>query len=412
MYKCVSNGAIILKKDVVSDCKPKLHLQNYTTRPMLELVGCSDAAVALKAACQSNANVIALLGPPACGKSTLIRAILSELNISINELKMEECWTHAEMVETFKRTLLGGTSVMKLSNTMSRDHVVLIDNIDSLLEIDKSAASVIPTLAIKSSKRIMITGPLQLERKLTDWKIGRMKIVKIAYPTPSEASAYMQQHFNMTQNEAKNIVNEFHGCIYNMVQTMFFRQGTSGGESPTRFFDMSLYDVVSRILCLHNPTFNEVSALTVYDNALVPILLYDNGIRPGVCNDICKVVGLYAMLSALEHHGHITFEPTFLAMHASLCSMAVVLHLKHPVPNDVSSTHITFPQTLNRCAHRYAKEKRLFAAFTDQYLTPYAYTYLLMEATDVEPFKLNVDQSQRRTCNKNKWRAAIIDSVL
>jgi hypothetical protein len=226
-----------------------------------------------------NKNILGILGPGGCGKSLLCKMLLKKYNVHVLELGKDNV-----TLEDTKNLLYNFANNTTIENFMvKKDKVVLVDDVDILMNVDKSIMSkILLCNKVLKSKRIkvILTCNINEEKKLFDGAKD-IEIIKMYYPSLKDSYTHIMFSFDehgieYDPEHLLNVVTKHKGCIRESILNLYSTNEelqNKGVESA--FKDMNTFEIAKNILS-KSSTMDEVDYLMRGDIGILPYILYEN----------------------------------------------------------------------------------------------------------------------------------------
>jgi len=224
-------------------------------------------------------NIIGILGPDGCGKTTLCRLLFKKYNYNVLEIGKDTL--HGDDIKTTLNNYAKNNTIESLMN--KRDKVVFVDDVDILTNVDKFILSKIiglNKLFIDKKIKVFMTCNINDERKLTDHNKD-IEVFKLHYPSFKDSYVYIMNVFDNhdVEYEPEELLNVSAKCKGNIRETVL-NYGVSADELDTKhsertFKDMNNFEVAKYVL-QKRAKWNDIDVLSKSDVGIIPYLMYEN----------------------------------------------------------------------------------------------------------------------------------------
>ena len=223
-------------------------------------------------------NIICIMGPDGCGKTTLCNLLLQKYEFQVLEVG-KDILTNDNIKTMIDNFTNNKTIQQYLCN---KQKIVFIDDIDVLLSIDRNIVSKITTfnkiLKIKGIC-ILVTCNSSIDRKLfTD---NEAEVIKLTYPSCKDSFSFIMHRFDIENIEYNMehlllVVNKHKGNIRESVLNLENTNTDLEIKGTERTFkDMNQFDIAKSLLS-NSHTTDELDYLVKGDIGNLPYILYEN----------------------------------------------------------------------------------------------------------------------------------------
>jgi len=224
-------------------------------------------------------NMLCVMGPDGCGKSTLVNLILTQMKYQVLEVGKDTL-----NGQDIKHALASFANNNTIDYYISkRQKIVLVEDLDILCNVDKLLLSKLLScqrlLRDKGIKMIMTTN-IGDEKRCND-HAKDMDIVKLYHPVAKESYVHIMLAFdaNDITYEAEALlktVTKSKGSIRQSIMSLDSTEGELQTMSDeTAFKDMNNFEICKRIL-ESRYSKKELDYLTYSDPGIIPFMLYEN----------------------------------------------------------------------------------------------------------------------------------------
>jgi ABC-type oligopeptide transport system ATPase subunit len=233
----------------------------------------------LKKAKTNEKNIIGIIGPDGCGKTTLCRLLFKKYNYNVLEVGRDNL--SSDDIKTVLNNFAKNNTIDSIMN--KRQKIVFVDDIDILTNIDKLLLSKViglNKLFIEKGIKMFITCNINDERKIQD-NIKDIDIFKLYYPSFKDSYVYIMNVFDDHEVEYDtdvllNICSKFRGNIRETVMNLAISSDELQSKHDERIFkDMNNFEVAKYIL-QRKAKWKDVEVLSKGDVGLIPHLMYEN----------------------------------------------------------------------------------------------------------------------------------------
>lgn len=262
--------------------KQKMELLNYVTPKSVEkFVGNKMQTKTLSEFFISSGkkNIICVIGPDGCGKSTLCDLMLKKHNKQVLEIGKDNL-----VGSDIKVVLHNFASNMTIDEMLhKKEKVVFVDDIDILMTIDKFVLSKILSVdkvLRQKNIKVVLTCNLSEEKKMNE-HIKDMDIIKLAHPFYKDSYAYIMNCFHLhdIDHDAQVLLAVTQKCRGNIRETVLNLQSSLESlqekMNEDSFKDLNNFEVTRKILS-KNYTLDELVLYERGDIGIIPYMLYEN----------------------------------------------------------------------------------------------------------------------------------------
>ena len=380
-------------------------------------------------------NILGILGPGGCGKSLLCKLLLKKYNVHVLELGKDNV-----TLEDTKNLLYNFANNTTIENCMvKKDKVVLVDDVDILMNVDKSIMSkILLCNKVLRSKRIkvILTCNINEEKKLFDGAKD-IEIIKMYYPSLKDSYTHIMFSFDehgieYDPEHLLNVVTKHKGCIRESILNLYSTNEelrNKGVESA--FKDMNTFEIAKNILS-KSSTMDEVDYLMRGDIGILPYILYENfpeeldtnfKFKRGKNNP--NLIDIYLQVNKSYIDAAVFEDTAYQSMDWNLLQYTNALRMKSVYANilqlDKKASHkdlkYRFSQVLSKLSHKNIMAKKVKVVSLDMNVsntsTLVAVDMNLQNHTDSEKLrktpgkkKTDIDDNnfaQEKTCVTNTY---------
>lgn len=224
-------------------------------------------------------NIICLLGPDGCGKTTLSHLLLNKFNKQVLEIGKDSL-----VGSDIKVLLHNFANNMTIDGLLfTREKVVLIDDIDILMSIDKLVFSKLLSankVLRQKNIKVVLTSSLGEERKLNEHS-KELDVVKLVHPFYKDSYAYIMNCFNMhdVEHDPAVLLEVAIKCKGSIREVVLNLQATaeslSAKMTEDAFKDLNNFEVTRKILSKAYKK-EDLDYYQRGDLGVVPYMLYEN----------------------------------------------------------------------------------------------------------------------------------------
>lgn len=227
----------------------------------------------------NNKNILCVIGPDGCGKSTLCHLYFQKYN--------------KEVLEIGKDNLVGNDIKVLLQNFANnmtidgmffkKDKIVFIDDIDIVMNIDKMIFTKMfaaEKILRKKNIKVVMTCNINEEKKINE-HVKHLEIVKLTHPFYKDSYAYIMNCFNVNdiEHDAGELLQVSQKCRGN-IREIVLNLNSSPDDLQAKmtedtFKDLNNFEVARKILS-KNYKAQELQCYQKGDIGIVPYMLYEN----------------------------------------------------------------------------------------------------------------------------------------
>lgn len=322
-------------------------------------------------------NILCILGPDGCGKSTLCDLLFKKHNRQVFEVGKDSL-TGCDI----KSVLYNFANNMTIESYMvKKEKVVFIDDIDILCNIDKLIISKILAankLLKQKGIKVIVTCNINDERKMVDNEKD-IEIFKLSYPYSKDSYVYVMTCFDEhnIDYDAEKLLQVVQKCRGNICETVLNLQSTTyeldSKAMEAGFKDMNNFEITRKILN-NKHTLNELEYLIKSDLGLIPFMLYENlpdeldtnyKFKKGKNNtsliDVCiDINGSFVEAAMFEEKAYQGLDWSFLG-YANILKMNSLHNALQKVEHKASSKDVKyrFSQLLSKMSHKNIMAKKV-----------------------------------------------------
>jgi Ni2+-binding GTPase involved in maturation of urease and hydrogenase len=233
----------------------------------------------LKKAKTNEKNIIGIIGPDGCGKTTLCHLLFKKYKYNVLEVGRDNLSN--DDIKTVLNNFAKNNTIDSIMN--KRQKIVFVDDIDILTNVDKLLLSKIIALNklfTEKGIKMFITCNINDERKVHD-NSKDIDIFKLYYPSFKDSYVYImnvfdEQGVDYDSDVLLNICSKFRGNIRETVLNLSISSNELDSKHNERIFkDMNNFEVTKYIL-QGRAKWNDVEVMCRGDVGIIPHLMYEN----------------------------------------------------------------------------------------------------------------------------------------
>lgn len=224
-------------------------------------------------------NIIGVIGPDGCGKTTLCKLLFKKYNYNILEIGRDNL--NSDDIKTILNNFAKNNTIDSILN--KRKKVVFVDDVDILTNIDKMLLSKVlglNRLFMEKGILVFITSNINDERRILD-NSKDIEVFKLFYPSFKDSYVYIMNKFDEHNIEYDpdvllNVSSKFRGNIRETVLNL----NISGEELQSKheertFKDMNNFEVTKFVL-QQKAKWKDIEILCKGDVSIIPHIMYEN----------------------------------------------------------------------------------------------------------------------------------------
>lgn len=224
-------------------------------------------------------NIMCVLGPDGCGKSSLCQSLLDKCKKQVLELGKDSL--NGSDLQTVLKNFANNMTIESYMN--KKDKVVFIDDLDILTNIDKLILSkILSANKLLKSKgiKVLMTCNINDERKVND-NAKEIDSCKLGYPYVKDAYVYIMTALDSCKIEYDPekllvVVQKCKGNIRDAAVNMYSTdEDLRLKAQEAAFKDLNNFELTKRIL-QKKYTMLELESFLRGDPGVVPFMLYEN----------------------------------------------------------------------------------------------------------------------------------------
>lgn len=321
-------------------------------------------------------NIICLLGPDGCGKTTICHLLLKKFNKQVLEIGKDSL-----VGSDIKVLLHNFANNMTIDGLLfKREKVVLIDDIDILMSIDKLVFSKILSankVLRQKNIKVVLTSNLGEERKLNEHS-KEVDVVKLVHPFYKDSYAYLMNCFNVNDIEHDpavllEVAIKCKGSIREIVLNLqATAESLAAKMSEDAFKDLNNFEVTRKILSKAYKK-EDLDCYQRGDLGVVPYMLYENlpdeldanykmakGPTKSLIDYYSRVNDAFVEASRFEEKAYSSLDWQFLT-YGNMLKMSSI----HSVLSDIDKKAVNkdvkyrFSQLLSKTSHKNIMAKKV-----------------------------------------------------
>ena len=224
-------------------------------------------------------NVLCIIGPDGCGKSTLCHLIFHKHNKQVLEIGKDNLASNdiKQILQNYANNMTIDTMLFK------KDKVVFVDDVDILMNVDRLILSKLISLdkILKIKKiKVVLTCNVNEERKINEHN-KNFELIKLSYPFYKDSYAYIMNHFNMNdiEHDPKRLLDISQKCKGN-IREIIINLETNDNDlneknSQETFKNLNNFEITKKILH-KNYSLADLDYFQQTDIGIIPFMLYEN----------------------------------------------------------------------------------------------------------------------------------------
>lgn len=224
-------------------------------------------------------NILCIIGPDGCGKTTLCNLIFNKYNKQVLEIGKDNLAS-----SDIKQVLQNFANNMTIDSMLFKKHkVVFVDDIDILMNVDRMVLSKIISLdkVLKSKKiKVVLTCNINDEKKINE-NNKNIDIVKLSYPLYKDSYAYIMNCLNDNdiENDPKKLLDVSQKCKGNIREIILNLETNTNDldekRSQDAFKDLNNFEITKKIL-QKKYSKTDLDYFQQTDIGIIPYMLYEN----------------------------------------------------------------------------------------------------------------------------------------
>jgi energy-coupling factor transporter ATP-binding protein EcfA2 len=359
---------------------------------------------------------LVIFGPTGCGKTTLCRIFQKTIKYkSFYEVNKDSFSSVKEMINSIKNFITNRSIETYFArSTGSNKRAIFIDDYDILVNTDKtlpsSLVSEVFPLMESHNIQLVITciTDYNIKKKMQD-ALKQVEIMKLTYPQPKEAFAYLLANFGTAlENREERILellNKYKGSIRDAMLHLDTPNDTE--VTSMNFKDMSQFEVVKALFTKSPITQEDMKYILLNDVSNIVYLLYENLPEELCHNRVCgasadkaintylQILNFFAETGEIETFGF-NVSDWKLYDSANMLRMEMLRQVFNDMPSKAANlrkdSQLRFTQLLSKMSHRNIFYRRLENIRARTHLN-YEQLIKALEDTPSNAFKKNTDES-------------------
>ena len=326
---------------------------------------------------QDTTNILCVLGPTGCGKTTLCNLMFHKYNKQVLEIGKDN------LVGSDIKTVLHNFAVnMTIESLMlKRDKVVFVDDIDILMNIDKllfSKVLSVNKLLRQKNITIVLTCNMSEERKINEHSKD-VRSIKLSHPFYNDSYAYIMNCFDVydVPHDAQSLLKVCQRCKGSIRETIL-NLGSSHDSLNDKFTEAAFKDLnnfeISKKILMKNYNHNELVFYQRTDLGLVPYILYENipdelntnykfkrsKSAPTLLDHYININNAFIHASRFEEQAYTSLDWQFLT-YANILKMNVIHNVIQETEKkaNVKEVKYRFSQMLSKGSHKNIMGKKI-----------------------------------------------------
>jgi DNA polymerase III delta prime subunit len=224
-------------------------------------------------------NIIGIIGPDGCGKTTLCRLLFKKFEYNVLEIGRDNL--NGDDIKTVLNNFAKNNTIDSILN--QRKKVVFVDDIDILTNVDKMLLSKVlglNKLFIDKGIMLFVTCNINDERRMQD-HAKDIEIFKLYYPTFKDSYVYIMNKFDehdidYDPDVLLNVASKFRGNIRETVLNLSISEDELLAKHDERTFkDMNNFEVAKFVL-QQKAKWKDIEVLCKCDVGIIPHIMYEN----------------------------------------------------------------------------------------------------------------------------------------
>lgn len=224
-------------------------------------------------------NIIAIIGPDGCGKTTLCKLLFKKYGYHVLEIGKDSL--NSDDIKTVLNNFARNNTIDSILN--KRTKVVFIDDIDILTNVDKMVLSKVlglNKLFIEKGIKVFLTSNINDERRIQD-NAKDIEIFKLYYPSFKDSYVYImnmfdEQSIDYDPDVLLNVASKFRGNIRETVLNLSVTEDELQAKHDERTFkDMNNFEIAKFVL-QQKAKWKDIEVLCKGDVGIIPHIMYEN----------------------------------------------------------------------------------------------------------------------------------------